>query len=456
MKIIFDFDGVLTDYNRFVQKIAIGYFRKKYHLEVINSDELEIENIFDIQNILEHSGYSAQEANVIKKKMMDRFWVSHRFISFSLLSRFRPGVRKYINYLRKLGFVIEVHSSRAKTSENGALGRIARVFTIWQCWLNGVFLRRKQFFFYLNDKEKTQGIKSRHPILVFDDKKQIVDELSKADMKVICISGTHNKMVCPSKNIEIVSVFDKCILEQKTEKLFGKANWTCHKREVVSLRFFKKLSIMAIVLRLIFRPIILHPENMISNKEEAIIYAPNHRSTLDPLIIESVFTEHIHWAALSRFLKGEDSIFNNSKNSVLRNITKNAFLRLEYFPIERRSDNQEANNMESLKDMNLFLRNGYKVGIFPEGTTKRQEGKEFGIFNNAFMRLAKINKAWIQPITLLWVKGDNKKSKVIVNFGKAFLMGDMSIDEGMSYFMEIQQRGLDENMSVEGNINGRT
>lgn len=68
MKIIFDFDGVLTDYNRFVQKIAIGYFRKKYHLEVINSDELEIENIFDIQNILEHSGYSAQEANVIKKK----------------------------------------------------------------------------------------------------------------------------------------------------------------------------------------------------------------------------------------------------------------------------------------------------------------------------------------------------------------------------------------------------
>ena len=62
MKIIFDFDGVLTDYNQFIQKNAIGYFQKKYQMKIINPDALEIEDIFDIQNILKALGHSEQEA----------------------------------------------------------------------------------------------------------------------------------------------------------------------------------------------------------------------------------------------------------------------------------------------------------------------------------------------------------------------------------------------------------
>lgn len=52
MKFIFDFDGVLTDFNRFIRENAIGYFQKKYHMPVVNPDALEIEDIFDIQNTL--------------------------------------------------------------------------------------------------------------------------------------------------------------------------------------------------------------------------------------------------------------------------------------------------------------------------------------------------------------------------------------------------------------------
>lgn len=176
--------------------------------------------------------------------------------------------------------------------------------------------------------------------------------------------------------------------------------------------------------------------------------APNHRSTLDPLIVESVLEEHIHWAALGRFFEGEDSIFNNSKNPLLCNITKYAFRRLEYFPIHRKCDNQNANNMASLKDMNLFLKNGYKIGIFAEGTTKRPAGKDFGVFDDAFLRLAKRNRSWIQPIILLWTEHSNAKSRVIVNFGKPFRVGNMSIDEGMRHFMKIQEMGLEENKTV--------
>ena len=452
MKIIFDLDGTLTDFNQFIQENAINYFHKKYHMEVMKSDALEIEDIFDIQNVLENSGYSIQEADSVKKQMLDRFWISHRFIKFSLLNRFRPGVREYINYLKKQGFIVEIHTSRSKTCEDSLIGMTARAFTIWQCRLNGVFLRKNNFFFYPNDKEKVESIIRNRPMIVFDDKKQIIDQLEECGVKTICVSGVHNKSVLPSKNIEIIHTFDKSDIERKTEKLVGRTNLMCHKREADSVRFFRKISVTAIILRLIFRPMVLHSENILCEKAEGIIYAPNHRSTLDPLIIESVFTKHIHWAALARFFKGEDSIFNNSKNSVLCNITKNAFHRLEYFPIERKSDNPNANNTDTLKEMNLFLKNGYKIGIFAEGTTKRAAGEDFGTFDNAFLHLAKRNKAWIQPITLLWTNASGLKPKVIVNFGEAFQVNNMSIDESMKHFLEIQKVRLEENYTRQNRL----
>ena len=68
---------------------------------------------------------------------------------------------------------------------------------------------KKYFYFYPNDREKTAGILKRHPTIVFEDKQQIVKELAEAGMKVMCVSGTHNKSVFPSKNIEVISGFDK-------------------------------------------------------------------------------------------------------------------------------------------------------------------------------------------------------------------------------------------------------
>ncbi|MCM1185167.1 MAG: 1-acyl-sn-glycerol-3-phosphate acyltransferase [Lachnoclostridium sp.] len=450
VKIIFDFDGVLTDYNRFIQKNAIPYFQKKYHMAVVRSDALELEDIFDIQNVLENYGYSVQESANISEKILNQFWVSHRFIKFSLLNRFRKGVRAYINNLKRQGILVEIHSSRSKTCESSIVGVIARSFSVWQCWLNGIFLKRNQIFFYADDKEKIAGILKSNPTIVFDDKPQIVEQLAENNLKVICVSSIYNKMVLPSKNVEIVHTFARCEIEEKIGKLLGKANYICHKREIYSANFFNKLVKAKFVFELLFHPIVLHPENIISGKREGIIYAPNHRSTLDPLVVESVLAEHIHWAALVRFFTGEDSIFNNNKTPILCNITRYVFRRLEYFPIERKKDNPNANNLESLKDMNQFLKNGYKIGIFAEGTTQREAGKEFGIFDDAFLRMAKRNRSWIQPITLLWNENSDTKFKVVINFGQPFQVEEMSIEESMKYFMEIQKAALKENQMYEG------
>ena len=133
------------------------------------------------------------------------------------------------------------------------------------------------------------------------------------------------------------------------------------------------------------------------------------------------------------------------------------FKSLEYFPIERTSDNPKANNLQSMKDMDSFLKINSQIGIFAEGTTRRPEGSDFGTFDPAFLTLAKRNNAWIQPITSLWIKELDLKNKLIVNYGEAFKVGNKNIEDAMTYFLQIQKQSLEENKKVyseltEGNL----
>ena len=80
MKVIFGIDGTLTDLN-----------------------------------VLMRTGISHQEAVRIKEKILNDFWVSHRFIQFIFFNRFRAKAGKYINFLQGQGVAVEIHSSRLKT-----------------------------------------------------------------------------------------------------------------------------------------------------------------------------------------------------------------------------------------------------------------------------------------------------------------------------------------------------
>ena len=52
MKIVFDLDGILTDFNSFIKQNVVPDFEHKYKLVVINEDALKIEDILDIRNLL--------------------------------------------------------------------------------------------------------------------------------------------------------------------------------------------------------------------------------------------------------------------------------------------------------------------------------------------------------------------------------------------------------------------
>lgn len=440
--IIFDLDGTLTDFNKFLQDNAKKYFLKKYNKTPQDETKLELEDI-----------YGLDLTNDNDKRMVNSFWISPYFIKFSLLGRFRKNARNIVSMFMKKGYKVEIHSSRAHTTEKNVVGYIAKFFTIFQIWVNGVFIPISCIYFYKNDELKKANIFDRKPLLVFDDKEDVVKFFEMNQIRTVCVSGVHNSDVIDSKYVKKIDNFETESISTALTHLLKKRDINCIENELNSRKFFNRIKFVGNVIIQIYHPVVLHEEHIKNDFSEGILYAPNHRSTLDPLIIESILKRNIHWAALLRFFKGEDSIFNNSKNSFLCNLTKYIFEGLHFFPIDRKSDNANANNYESVREMNDFLRNKYLVGIFPEGTTRKKPGEEFGTFDPSFITLAKKNDSWIQPITTLWIKEKGVKNKVVVNFGKPFKVGNMDNTTAYELYLKEQNLCLAENKKYVSDYN---
>ena len=444
MKIIFDTDGTITDYNLFIKNNVLNYFIKKYNMKIINPNALEPEDIFDMDNFFKNKyNCSDEKAKLYTKLAINDYWLNLvHFTRFSLLGEFRNGASEFLNYCIKNGHDVEIHTSRAKSTENNIIGEICRKFTYLQYKKNGVKIPYKNFYFYKNDSEKIKGIIEKKPDVVFDDKPIILDELNKSNIYTICVRGTHNDYIEENKYLKILEDYKEA---RKVINNISKKKFEIDTRVKNSDDFFKKARIIIPIVLNKFNPIILNSNNILNINNDGVIYAPNHRSTIDPLILTCYLDRNIHWAALKRFFDGKDSIFNNNKNKILCDITSYSFKKFEYFPIERLRDTPHPNNINSIKDMNLFLKYKKLIGIFPEGTINRPEGQDFGTFDPAFISLAKNNNSWIQPITILWIKDLNIKNKLIVNFGKPFKVNDMTKEEAYKEYLEIQKNSLNEN-----------
>lgn len=223
------------------------------------------------------------------------------------------------------------------------------------------------------------------------------------------------------------------------------------KQIINSDKAYKKLKWIRHIIIFKFKPIILHKENLNIGFKNGCVIAPNHQSTLDPLIITSIINKNIHWAALKRFFDAKDSIFNNSKNPILCKATAKLFKKLEYFPIERKSDNPKATNMKSIKNMLTFLKKKQYIGIFPEGTTNKTNA-DFGNFDKGFIHIAQKTDADIMPITLLWINENKMSRKVIINIGTPFKTGILTANELYEKYVNIQKQQMKENKTIKKSL----
>ena len=294
-----------------------------------------------------------------------------------------------------------------------------------------------------------EQLKNIKPDIHVDDKESIINSLP-SDIKCMYISSSYNKNIDEKKAVKVdtyenwnlINKIDKISVDKKVENVVTYPN-------IKNTEFNYKLvkSIGTPFVKFLYKPIILNKQNLVSNGP--VVYASNHRKTLDPFFLVMSVDDAIHWAALRRFFTGEDSIFNNSKNPILCKITSKLFHGMGLIPVNRGGDNHEMIDLT-----NYYLKNGSNIGIFPEGTTNKNpaNGEILEVKNGAF-RFAKDNNALIQPISIVWFPKLKKiKHRVIINYGVPFTMSNITIEEGKKIWTDSVLKGIEENKQIIDNV----
>lgn len=190
--IIFDIDGTLTNYNKFVDHYAVPYFERKYGLRTCDKTALEIEDVLAIKDYFLAKGCPLPEAEKKAGSALKRFWSSPYALMFAPFGKFRENAAKIIRYYREKGYSVEIHTTRGGNIQSGFAAKALRLCTKIQFLLNGVQIRGLRFYYYANDEDKIAGIINAQPECVFEDKPKIFSALSEKGIKTFCVSGRHN------------------------------------------------------------------------------------------------------------------------------------------------------------------------------------------------------------------------------------------------------------------------
>ncbi|HHX67370.1 MAG TPA: hypothetical protein GX708_04850 [Gallicola sp.] len=444
MRIGIDIDGTLTDFEGFLKKESPKYMLKKYGLKLTNPDGYDIDQMYELEKNFINKGFSQEEAARKAKKVMAKFWDLY-FIKYAFAA-FRKNVRAAVKTLYYNDEVI-ILSSRKKTTEKTLKGRLVRNITLLGLKVNGI--KADKIMFFENDQDKMEAIKQLKINLMYDDKPELLKEMTKFTNPV-CISNSYNQEAVNNPLIRTIKDFKKEyvikpineILEKSGDKQIPE-NFKASKYHRLLKRLNKKKDnpdytdkiykrIQRFTIPIVdkkFKPIILNKEN--AEVKSPIIISPNHRSTIDPFFVSTSLEPTIHWMALKRFFDGDDSIFNNSKKPILCKATSLMFRAIGSIPVDRPTDNPKANNRESVNRMIKLLRDNRNLGIFPEGTTNKNPDKQYIEEGDrsghlAFVLMREGLGTSILPISIQWIKKYPQfGNKVILNFRKPITVAEV-------------------------------
>ena len=190
MRVGFDLDGTLTDFEKFVLEHAPEYMKSKYNMDIVNVHGYDVDQVFDIENELTKRGFSKEQAVIEANKILSEFWEKF-YVSYSLLTPFRPGVKETIDKLRKDGVEILIFTSRKKTCDKGILGEIVRKTTRLQFLLNKIRIENSKLIFLPTDEAKLDVLRKYNLVAMVDDKPELVTAISEFT-DVVCINCSYN------------------------------------------------------------------------------------------------------------------------------------------------------------------------------------------------------------------------------------------------------------------------
>lgn len=219
------------------------------------------------------------------------------------------------------------------------------------------------------------------------DRNKILEDIQKRDEKdstreASPLRKATDAFLIDTSNLTINQVIKKILRKVKKRK-----------RTKLFYRFVRLLAYL--YLKVFYRLKVYGKENLI--KGPAII-TPNHVSFLDPPAIAASINEELHFLA-------KESLF---KIPILKTLIKI----LNTHPIS-----EKESNIQTIKNVNHFLKQGKKIVIFPEGTRSHDEkiGKLLpGVGFIINLTKANIIPAYIFGASQIWQK-DKKFPKI---FGK--------------------------------------
>ncbi len=177
------------------------------------------------------------------------------------------------------------------------------------------------------------------------------------------------------------------------------------KERVLLYRILKPIG--AFFFRILFFPTIVGRERI--PKEGAIILAGNHISSFDPLLVITSNKRVIHFL-------GKIELFKTKFSSWF-------FHSVGVIPVDRK----KKKNPEAMREAENVLKEGYVVGIFPEGTT-RKGLKEMRPFKFGAVAMAKHTGTKIVPFG---ITGSYKifRKRITIRYGEALDLSSYSLEE---------------------------
>lgn len=177
-------------------------------------------------------------------------------------------------------------------------------------------------------------------------------------------------------------------------------------KEEHKVGYFILRNLLKIPFRLWYNPKITGASNI--PKKGALIVCANHKHVMDqcPILIST--KRMVHYMAKKEYFDGKFAWFFKMAGCI---------------SVNRSIKDTEASN----RALNL-LKEGYAVGLFPEGTRNKTKDQKLLPFKFGAVSMAKKTDAYLLPVG---ISGDYKfRSKNLkVRIGKPFKVGDMTLEE---------------------------
>ena len=189
MNIGIDIDGVLTNIQNFNRRHAPQFFKRKYNLEVVDGDSLDIRDIFKCRN-----------------KQFIAYWRKY-LLKYVTAEPPRKGAREFTRKLRKDGHVIFIISRRVFSCRKNPMGILMRKLV--RRWLrrNGIRHHEVVFCETSDDDSKRVACINKQVDIMLED--EIVNINSIASVtNVICFDTSYNRG-CEGENIHRVKNFEE-------------------------------------------------------------------------------------------------------------------------------------------------------------------------------------------------------------------------------------------------------